>query len=116
MRASEFGPSGCGLCGFPKDSHFFSHAFQPPIQAEILQRMLKRRELRQNPKLREMPPMVALYMGHRLALCTPAFFGAAPRWVCRDCSCYTVRSGGTEYGSAVTEPCKIRSTQIGDQG
>lgn len=116
MRAAEFGPSGCGLCGFPQDSHFFTHDFQPPIQAEILQRMLKRRELRQNPDLRTKPPMVALMLGHRLALCKPAFFGAAPRWVCRDCSTYTSRSGGTEYGSAVTEPCKIRNVQIGDQG
>ena len=109
MRESEFGPSGCGLCGFPKDLHYFSHAFQPPIQAEILQRMLLRRELRQDPKLRGKPPMAALMLGHCLELCQPAFFGAAPRWVCTDCSTYCARSGGTEYGSAVTEPCKIRN-------
>jgi hypothetical protein len=115
MRASEFGPSGCAICGFPQTSHYFDHAFAPPVQAEILMRMLKRRELRQNPDLRDKPPMVALYLGHRLRLCKPPFFGAAPRWVCGDCSRYTVRSGGTEYGSAVTEPCKTRNAQIGDQ-
>lgn len=116
MQAAEFGPSGCGRCGFPQRSHFgLDHTFAPPIQAEILQRMRLRRELRQNPDLRAKPPMVALMLGHRLALCTPAFFGAAPRWVCRDCSTYTVRSGGTEYGSAVAEPCKSRNASIGDQ-
>lgn len=116
MRAAEFGPSGCGLCGFPQRSHFgLDHAFALPIQAEILQRMRLRRELRQNADLRAKPPMVALMLGHRLQLCAPPFFGAPPRWVCRDCSTYTSRSGGTEYGSAVTEPCKDRNVQNGEQ-
>lgn len=106
MDAPELEPSGCAVCGFPQRSHYFTHAFAPPIQAEILLRMRKRREFGHDPDLRDKPPMVPLYLGHRLKRCKPAFFGAHPRWVCVDCSRYTACSGGTEYGNAVTEPCK----------
>lgn len=112
MNAPELEPSGCATCGFPKRSHHFAHAFVPPIQAEILLRMRKRRELRRDPNLRDKPPMVPLYLGHRLKRCEPAFFGAHLRWVCVDCSRYTARSGGTEYGSAVTEPCKAHEADL----
>lgn len=105
------GPSGCGECGFPRRSHWFTHAFVQPTSAQILARMLNRRTLRTTPGLMALPPTGATNLGHTLAPCgmstklerrarqTPS------RWYCGTCGTYCYRSGGIDAGLAAVRPC-----------
>jgi hypothetical protein len=110
----EFGPSGCGQCGFPHGRHWFghSHDFVQPTDAQILARMLNRRALRDTPDLLMLPPIGATRLGHVLTPCELSSKSAARRarttpirWYCRECGRYCGRSGGTEYGAAAIHPC-----------
>lgn len=108
----EFGPSGCGQCGFPKQLHWFDHSFVQPTGAQILARMLNRRALRATPDLLRLPPIGATRLGHALIPCglsTNAVrraWATPTRWYCRACGMYCGRSGGVETGAAAIHPCK----------
>ncbi len=110
----EFGPSGCGQCGFPRGRHWFSHShdFARPTDAQILARMLNRRALRATPDLLLLPPIGATRLGHVLTPCglsrlvARRAWSPPARWFCRVCGMYCGRSGGTEYGAAAIHPCK----------
>jgi hypothetical protein len=107
----EFGPSGCGQCGFPKQLHLPTHDFIQPTDAQILARMRNRRALRATPDLMLLPPIGATRLGHALTVCgqsrlaTRRAWSTPSRWFCRSCGMFCARSGGIETGAAAIHPC-----------
>lgn len=108
---TEFGPSGCGQCGFPLGRHFFTHEFRTPTDAQILARMRNRRALRATPDLLMLPPIGATRLGHALIPCDRSRYPARrawshpARWYYVSCGMYCRRSGGIETGAAAIHPC-----------